>query len=563
MGTSHVADAEKYAKDVVGGRIPANKWVKLACKRHLDDRKLERDKGFPFKFDKDEANKVCALAELLPHTKGKWASKKELIKLGSWQKFILCCLFGWLKKSNGKRRYRKAYLKIPRKNGKSVLAAIIAIKMFGFDGEFGAEVYSGATTEKQAWEVFRPAKLMIERSPELKEYLGVEVWAKSILLPEDGSRIEPVIGKPGDGSSPSCAIADEFHEHETPDLIDTMETGMGAREQPLLVEITTAGFNISGPCFDQEEESKKVLDGVFDNPELFSILYGIDDEDDWTSLETLKKANPNYGVSVEEDFLISQQRQAILNPVYASRFKTKHLNVWCSARESLINMVRWDFGCDQMLTPEELRGESCVFSIDLASKTDLCAVIKVFRKDISGKPHFYIFGKYYLPEDTIDFDPQNSANYKKWVAQGYLTPTDGATVDFDLVTEEVLLDAKDYNPSEVVYDPHNGTWMAQKIMEDGGTAVEFPQNAANMGPATDEFIAAVHDYRVHHDGNPITKWCVSNLVARRIPGKFPVPTKQKKHNKIDGAIASIMGVSRLVAGETEAGSVYETHGVGI
>ncbi|WP_374349177.1 terminase large subunit [Chitinimonas sp.] len=521
----------------------------------------QKSKPYPFRFDAEAGERVCTFAELLPHVKGKWAAKAETIKLQAWQKFALVVLFGWLRKKDGRRRFREAYLRIPRKNGKSILAAVIGLYMLALDGEHGAEVYSGATTEKQAWEVFSPARKILERTPELIEALAAELWAKSIVLPEDGSKFEPVIGKPGDGSSPSCAIIDEYHEHDTPELYDTMISGMGAREQPLALIITTAGFNIAGPCYDKDLEAQRMLDGAVENDELFALMYGIDDADDWTKPEALIKANPNWGVSIEPDFLLAQQRQAVLNPANVTRFKTKHLNLWCSAREALINMVRWNAGTDPMLAESELAGLPCRICIDLASKSDLCAVVRVYEKEVGGKKHYYLFARYYLPDETMASDSHNAAAYQRWHQQGWLTVTDGATVDFDLVLADIIADVQRIGPEEVVFDPANATWMGQKVAAEGVTVVEFTQNASNMGPATDEFLTAVHDYRMHHDGNPITAWCVANLVAKRNTGKLPVPTKQKPHNKIDGAIAAIMGCGRAAMpgeeGPVVIGSDYE------
>jgi phage terminase large subunit-like protein len=203
--------------------------VRAAAKRHLADLKRKR---FPYQFVPDKGARVCRFIEMLPHTKGQWAAKKQTIKLEPWQCFLVVVLFGWLRRSNGKRRFRAAYWEIPRKNGKSILAAGMGLYMLLADGEFGAEVYSGATTEKPAWEVFKPAKLMLQRNERMREKLGASVWAKALVVESNGSKFEPIIGDPGDGASPSCAIVDEYHEHQTPNLHDTMETGMGAREHP-------------------------------------------------------------------------------------------------------------------------------------------------------------------------------------------------------------------------------------------------------------------------------------------------------------------------------------------
>lgn len=222
----HVATGNRYAKDLVDGMIPACKWVILACKRHLDDLESSKVHNYPYRFDPKAAEKWCQFLELLPHTKGEWARRSEKLKLEPWQCFKTICIFGWLRKQDGLRRFRKALILEPRKNAKSTWAAGVGLGMMSIDGDHGAEVYSGATTEKQAWEVFKPARLMAMKTPAFVQHFGVTVGAKNIHRLADGSKFEPLIGDPGDGASPSCAIVDEYHEHATDRMVDTMETGM-------------------------------------------------------------------------------------------------------------------------------------------------------------------------------------------------------------------------------------------------------------------------------------------------------------------------------------------------
>lgn len=548
MRTPHVDKANRYARDVVAGKIPAGKYVVAACKRHLDDLEAAKAKGYPYRFDPEAGEAICAFGERLPHTKGKWAAQRQNIELQPWQCFLLAVPFGWKRKKDGLRRFREIYDEIPRKNGKSVIAAVIGLYMFTCDGEFGAEIYSGATTEKQAWEVFKPARLMVERTPALKDYCGIDLWAKSMVIEADGSKFEPVIGKPGDGASPSCAIIDEFHEHDTPDLLDTMQTGMGAREQPLTLIITTAGYNLAGPCYDKHLELKRVLDGVIENDELFGVIYSLDEKDDWASPAVVRKANPNFGVSVMEDFLLAQQRRAVMNPIEQNRFKTKHLNVWCSARSAWMNMQQWALCGDPMLSIDEFQGDECWFVLDLASKNDICAFVQLFRRQIGGQDHYYAFGRYYLPEDTIEETKTNQAVYLKWIAQGHLIATEGAEIDFDLIREEVRDMSKRFDVREVVYDPWRATQLAHQLAKDGATVVEYRQTVQNMSPAMKEIGAAVKSGRFHHDGNPVLTWMMANVVAKEDAKENIYPRKEKPENKIDGPVAIIMGAGRAMVG---------------
>jgi phage terminase large subunit-like protein len=549
----HAAAAEWYAKGVVDGLIPAGGWVRKAAKRHLDDLAKVKTKAYPYEFVPDKGARVCRFIELLPHTKGKWARLRERVKLQPWQCFLVVVLFGWLRKGTTRRRFQWAYWEIPRKNGKSILAAGIGLYMFAADGEFGAEVYTGATTEKQAWEVFRPAKLMLQRTPKLRDRLGVEVCAKSLIRESDGSKFEPLIGNPGDGGSPSCAIVDEFHEHDTPVLYDAMETGMLARENPLMLVITTAGYNVAGPCHQLHDDVCKVLDGTLENDQMFGCIFGCDKEDDWSLPSSLIKANPNWGVSIDGERLLAQQRQAMLNPIQQNKFKTKHLNIWCSVLSGLMNMQQWALCADPMLDEDELIGGDCWISVDLASKLDLCAEERLYRRMSHGLPHYYLFGRYWLPEAAIEEPGPNQAHYAKWVKQGILVQTDGATVDFDLITETVKEDCKLINPREVVYDPFNATQFSQALAKEGIECVEFIQNPQNFAVPIDELQAAVKDGRFHHDGNEMTTWCMSNVVAR--PSKkglfAPVKQKGKDHQKIDGAVATFIAMARAAINEVE------------
>ena len=546
MPMDFVSVANEYAKSVVKGKIVACKWVKLACKRHIDDLKESRKKAFPYFFDTDAAHKICAFLSLMPHTKGKWAQKKELIILQPWQCFAFCSLFGWKNKKNKLRRFRKAYFAVPRKNGKSIIGSGVGLYMFSADGEFGAEVYAGAGTEKQAWEVFRPAKQMLERTPELREALGSEVWAKALLNPSDGSRFEPIIGKPGDGSSPSCAIVDEYHEHDTSELVDTMETGMGSREQPLMLMITTAGFNIAGPCFDQEADAKKVLDGVLDDPELFALIYTIDEDDKWDDPKSIYKANPNIGVSVDEDFLLSQQRQAINSASKQTRFKTKHLNVWCSAKSAWLNILDWNRCADRTLRREQFLGCENWLSLDLASTSDVCVVMQVFRKKIDNKDHYFLFGNYFLPENAIENDRKNKNAYQKWVIEGFLEQHEGAEIDYELIKDCTSYLLSSYQPKDVAYDPWKAAYLAQQLMKDGAELVEYRQEVKTMSLPMKELEAAVKSGRLHHDGNPVLTWMASNVVAKLDAKDNIYPRKEKPEQKIDGIVAAIMGIGRAM-----------------
>lgn len=566
---SYAERAVRFAQDVLAEKTPACRYVKLACQRHLNDLKASERDDYPFYFDAREAERKIAFIELLPHTKGEWAFKRQRVKLEPWQVFGLACTFGWKRKSDGLRRFRESYWEVNRKNGKSVIAAGVGLSMFCADNEFGAEVYSGATTEKQAWEVFRPARLMVKRSPDLIEAAGIEVNASNLNKPGDGSRFEPLIGNPGDGASPSCSIVDEYHEHDTDTLYTTMLTGMGARRQPLMFIITTAGYNIDGPCYDKRREVTEMLEGIVPNDELFGWIWTIDEGDDWKSPKVLAKANPNIGVSVYREYLESQQRRAIQQARFTNTFKTKHLGVWVTSKAGFFNMAQWEALKDTSLTLDQFAGEPCILSFDLARKLDMNSMGRVFWRDIEGKRHYYsVAPRFWVPEDTVsNMDNRRMAErYQKWVNSGHLLMTDGAEVDYREILEEAK-EAHQLNPATTSpIDPHGATGLGHQLDDEGLNPVVVTQNYQNMSDPMKELEAAIASGRFHHDGNPIMTFCMSNVIGKYLPGNDDVvrPIKQGNDNKIDGAVALIMGVKFAMPGprEEEEQSIYE-QGVGI
>lgn len=569
--TTHasVDKAMAWARTVLKGKFPACRYIHQSIQRHFDDVAASRLKSFPYKFDPKKAEKKLKLMQLLPHTKGEWAFKRQLITLEPWQLFGLACTFGWVKKKGGHRRFRESYWEVPRKNGKSVIAAGVGIGMFVADNEFGAEVYSGATTEKQAWEVFRPARLMVMRSPMLVEAAGIEVNASNMNIPSDSSRFEPLIGNPGDGASPSCAIIDEFHEHDSSAQYDTMLTGMGSRRQPLMFIITTAGANIEGPCYDKRRQVLEMLNGTVPDPELFGYIWTLDEGDDWTDPKNLAKANPCMGVSVFQEYLESQLARAIRSARFTNTFKTKHLNLWVSAKAGFFNVETWRSCEDKTLTLEMFEGQECMLGFDLARKLDMNSMARLFWRVIDGKTHYYsIAPRFWVPEDTAtDTDNRRMAErFQAWINTGHLQTTDGAEIDY----REILAEAKEANHlapvRECPIDPHGATGLSHDLDDEGLNPVTITQNYTNMSDPMKELEAAITAGRFHHDGNPIMTWCISNVIGKFLPGNDDVvrPIKQGDDNKIDGAVALVMAIGRVLANahpeETLSGHLTK-HGI--
>jgi len=536
--------AHQYAERVVSGEILACKWVTLACQRHLNDLISAGDDSYPYKFSDAKATRACTFIEHLPHVKGRWAAKRQNLKLEPWQVFIVANLFGWVEKKTGLRKYRQAYICVPRKNGKSPLAAGIGLYMQCADGEHGAEVYCGATTEAQAWEVFRPARLMAEKTPDLLNAYGITVNAKSLVIESNGSRFLPVIGKPGDGASPSCGICDEFHEADTADLFDTFNTGMVGREQPLLLVITTAGTNVGSPCYDYQQQAQKVLEGTFEDDNQFTIIFTIDEGDDWTTEAALRKANPNYGVSVDVKALKRDQKNAIQNATKQNTFKTKNLNVWCNASVSWMNMEAWRKCGDAKL--DDFLGEECFLGLDFAKTTDLCAAVKLFRKLLDGVTHYYLFTRFWLPQAKTQ-DP-TCQHYQGWEHDGHLVGQPGNVIDFEAILSDLVADTKKYKVKELDFDKWGAEYLRQRFGEiTGVTTFDVPQSPQYLSDPARQLEALVLSGRLHHDGNPVMAWCVSNVVAMENSHDNLVLDKDKDANKIDGVDATLNALYRCLA----------------
>ena len=555
---SYADITHQYAADVVAGRVPACKWVRLACQRHQRDLERVGSDGFPFVFDPElvdgvsekayrPVRRVCGFVELMPHIKGDWAARAELIKLQPWQVFILASIFGWVHRDTGKRRFQKADIFVPRKNAKSTLAAGLGLYALTLDREFGAEVYSGATSRDQALEVFRPARLMAQANPEFRRQFGVMPNVSNLAVIDTNSKFEPLIGKPGDGASPSCALVDEYHEHSTSELYDTMWTGMGARSQPLLVVITTAGANIGGPCFTHQVELQKVLGGAVVDERRFGIIYTIDSGDDWTAPEILYKANPNLGVSIDPEKLIADQAEAVRDPRKQAVFKTKHLNVWVNAASPWLNLENLQRAGDPSLRAEDFRGESCHTGLDLASKNDIASKAKLFQRELDGVTHYYLFTKNWLPEAAVA-KPENE-HYRAWAAQGHLVQTPGNMIALRAIQEDVEADAELHLVAEVAMDAWGSREIAPALQEGGFTVIDVPMTTRNLSEPMKLIAALIDAGRFHHDGNLATLWMFSNVEVFEDRNGNIFPRKASAEKKIDAAVATILAMGRALLGE--------------
>nr|DAZ46561.1 MAG TPA: Large Terminase [Caudoviricetes sp.] len=560
--------ANQYARDVLNGKILACKSIQLACQRHFNDLKISLDKDYPYRFDRELAERACRFVQLLPHSSGDLAGQK--LKLEPWQAFAFSSIFGWVTKKNKKRRFREAYIRVARKNGKSFFAAGIGTYMFCADGENSAEVYCGATTMAQAKKVFTPARQMADRLPSLRSKFNISVWVDSLTRP-DGSLFAPIAGKPGDGDSPHCAIIDEYHEHDTDHMYEAMTLGMGARSQPLTLIITTAGTSLESPCYDKDKQVKEMLNGHVPNDRLFGLIYELDEGDDWTDPTNFIKANPNLNVSISYDDLLAEMEVAKQVPRKVNAFKTKRLNIWVSGKAAFYNMTQWHAAADKSLRYEDFAGEDYYLGLDLAQRLDLNAGVGVFVREIEGKKHYYcIRPKFWVPEDTVrSTDPKiakTADRYVKFVEMGALEATDGAEADYREILASIidLQEIDKVRVSEIPIDPSGATALSHELQDHGFEPISIRQDYTNMSPPMKELEAALAGGRFHHDGNPVLSWCISNVIGKNVPGSDDIvrPTKGDKQSKIDGATALFMAIGRaMLNGRASNQSVYDEEDV--
>jgi phage terminase large subunit-like protein len=549
--TTYAARMKAYLDAVRTGARPCSMYERQAIARHDADLRRVGTDGFPYVWDQQEADTACEFLELLPHVKGRWArlragQPRETLRLEGWQVFLVSSIFGWRHAKRGTRRFRIACLYIPRKNAKSTLAAGIGLYMAFADGEPGAEVYAGATSETQAWEVFGTARRMVGLLPEMQEALEVRVNANNLMRPSDGSKFATIIGKPGDGASPHCAIVDEYHEHQTSEQFDTMLTGMGARDQPLLLVLSTAGDNLAGPCAADWEDCKRLLAEPTLDDRKFALIYTTDPDDDWTSEVALIKANPNYDISVDGEFLRAQQREALRNARKQATFKTKHLNLWVNAGNAFFNIELWDRLAAPSLKLEDMADRPCVIGVDLASKIDLAAVVLLFMPT-EDQPTIDVFARFYVPERQAM--ARENAHYFQWADAGWLTVTDGDMIDHDRIFADTTQVASAYNVQELAFDPYQSVMLISRLMEAGVNCVEYRQTVVNMSDPMKYLEALIRAGRLRHDGNPVLRWCIANVEAR-VDAKdnvYPRKAGNDPARKIDGAVALVQAVGRYIA----------------
>ena len=547
--TTGVHPVDAYARQVVAGTIPAGKYHRLACARHLRDREREATADFPYRFDASKADRFVRFAGKLRHYKGEWGPQRgqlgHLIVLQPWQQFRLGSLFGWVHVETGFRRFTTAYNEVPRKNGKTLEAAIVALYVTFYDGEPGAEGYCLATKRGQAMFVFNDCKKLVKASG-LK--VQITIRARNLHRADTSSKLEPLGANPEDGLNVSLVIVDEYHKIKSRDTVDVMETATGARRQPVMFQITTAGDNALSPCGQQHHYACQILEQVVHDETFFAFIAHADPEDDWTLEATARKANPNYGISVKPEKLEATRRKAIHMPGAAAAYQQDHLNLWVNTDAPWLSLEGWRRGQTAWLV-EELRGARCHVAVDLSSKIDLAAAAFAFEPTETRTAWRFLV-LCFTPADTLEARAhRDRAPYLEWATTKipgapwpYLTTNPGNRLDQDVIRATIneVKTHLELDIQQIGFDPWNAGTIEKDLEEDGFQVVEVPQILKQMSTPSKEFEADVLDGLVDVAGNPLLLLQASNVVVYRDGKDNIYPVKKKSRGRIDGIIAMLI-----------------------
>ena len=512
-------------------------------------------------YDKDAADFAVMFIESLCHTKGTWAGKKfELI---DWQEQIIRDLFGTLK-PNGYRQFNTAYVEIPKKQGKSELAAAVALLLCCGDGEERAEVYGCAADRQQATIVFDVAADMVRMCPALNKRVKILASQKRIIYTPTNSFYQVLSAEAYSkhGFNIHGVVFDELHTQPNRKLFDVMTKGSGdARMQPLYFLITTAGTDTNSICYETHQKAKDILDGRKIDPTFYPVIYGADDSDDWTDPEVWRKANPSLDITVGIDKVEAACNSAKQNPGEENSFRQLRLNQWVKQAVRWMPMEKWD-ACAFPVDEDELEGRVCYGGLDLSSTTDITAFVLVFPpQDEDDK--YIILPYFWVPEDTLDLRVRRDhVPYDVWERKGYLQTTEGKVVHYGYIEKFIERLGERFNIREIAFDRWGAVQMVQNLDGMGFTVVPFGQGFKDMSPPTKELMKLVLEQRIAHGGHPVLRWNMDNIFIRTDPAGNIKADKEKSTEKIDGAVATIMALDRAIRCGNYAGkSVYDTRGL--
>lgn len=504
---------------------------------------------------------VKFIEEYCRHSRGEQANKPFILE--PWQRRLVRAIFGWLRQ-DGRRWYRRADLWLPRKNGKSTFAAAIALYLLYADNELGAEVYLVANDKIQAEVVFREAKNSAESDPTLASISQCydSVRTKAIIVPETMSSLQAVSSTPTnkDGLNISGCVFDEIHELKDRNLWQKMRTGGGARTQPLMIVISTAGYDRSSVGWDEYQTDKKILAGKSGIVDRLVLIYEADPGDDWRKEETWRRANPMFDLMEScRSQIASLFAEALERASDEAAFKRYHLNLWTGAKTGAFNMEKWD-ACGKPFSAADVAGLPCWVGVDLSKRSDITAAVALFKREIESQWHYYVIPHFFLPDHEIELkEARDGVPYREWSKAGHLTLTPGDVVDYSFVESQLVKWQREFNPAEVAYDPYNATQFATQLQAAGINAVEFIQNIKNVNAPTKELMYLVLSGRLHHGDNPVLRWMADNAATVRDVNDNEKLTKKGSTARIDGLAATINALGR--ASVAQPASVYEQRGV--
>ena len=526
--------------------------VFLAVLRHYEDMEWGHLRGLVFVPGK-AWHVITYIERFFVHTKGPLAGKPLL--LDPWQKFWTAVLHGWRLADTGLRRFTRAYEEVARKNGKSTWKGPQGAYLWMMDGEVGAEVYAVATTRAQAMTVFKPAfdniKRWCRKSAGAKRSFKVFEGLNQEKVTMDSSVFAPIPANADnlDGLNPSAILFDELHAQKTREVWDVMESALGARSQPLMSAITTAGFILDGICMEIRLYLISVLEGSRDDDTMFGYVYTLDEDDDPLDERWWCKANPGLGLSKTLNYMRTQARKAAALPSALANFKTKDLNIWCNDAEGWFDIAVWDKGGRVKFDASMLKGRRCYGGLDLASTRDLTAFALVFPPEDEGGV-WAVLVWHWCPQAKVAVqEADDLANYGAWSKAGWLTPTDGNVTDYAPVKAQVLWAVQEFDVVDIGFDRWNAQQLANELLEADVPLVEVPQNTGGMHPGSKRLEELVYSERLAHAGNPVLRYCAQNTALLfDSNGNFRPDKKRSKLNgRIDGIVATVMALSRAVS----------------
>ena len=506
------------------------------------------------------ADRAVAFINALKHTKGEWHGKN--FELLPWQETIVRDVFGTVK-PNGYRQYNTAYVEIPKKQGKSELAAAIALYLLAGDGEWGAEVYGCAADRQQASIVFDVACQMVEQCPALKKRIKPVLSQKRLVYTPLNSFYQVLSAESytKHGLNVHGVVFDELHAQPNRLLYDVMTHGSGdARKQPLFFLITTAGTDRNSICWEIHQKAKDIMAGRKHDPTFYPVIYGIDDDDDWSDERVWYKANPSLDVTVDVDKLRAAYNSAKENPAEENLFRQLRLNQWVKQSVRWMPMDAWD-KCDSAVDPDALIGRECYAGLDLSSSTDITAFVLVFPP-CSDDEKYVILPYFWVPEDTLALRVRRDhVPYDVWEKQGSIMTTEGNVIHYGYIEDFIEDLGTKYNIREIAYDRWGAVQMSQNLEGAGFTIVPFGQGFKDMSPPTKELMKLVLEGRIAHGGNAPLRWMMDNIYVRTDPAGNIKPDKEKSTERIDGAVATIMALDRAIRHQGTGASVYDDRGI--